>query len=129
MSQNQRPKCSGTFFLSEPHGLTRIVYTSDIDKRWSEWWYSSPYHLRMIGMITTNETAIAVADSIRWGLDTRASDYEVDTWKSFRGDQDFNPKTIKRVLQWHFDDLSTGRYWYKLREWMIKALPLESPES
>lgn len=85
MSQSRRPKLSGTFFVTGTHGLTRIATTEDFNKRMSEWRGASPFDLKLVGMITTDETALAVANHFLsyqpyflqdWQLE-RVMDFEV----------------------------------------------------
>lgn len=121
------PKASGVFFVTGTHGLTRIVRTRHLQKRWSEWQLASPFALELVGMITNDETALAVANTMlnRSGF---LPPWERDMWTKFcQSSEGYRTLHLHYYLTQHFGRHRLCDDWYGLNKGSLHMLPLERP--
>ena len=93
----------GLFGVESENGLTRLVYTKDIRRRFAEWQRASPLPIKIVIAVTTPEDMTSVA---AWLTSQGHTCWSVQTYTSP------NPEFFGWGLAWFSSDWHERDQWY-----------------
>ena len=106
---------AGLFLIRSIAGLTRIAYTENLPKRFSEWQKSSPWPLEVIATVTDTATVNAMRPLLQ-PLLTEEDCQRHSVW---------SPALIGALLKRKWADKQHRGDWYVLDHDDIRSLPFE----
>ena len=114
----------GHFFVKGGHGLTRIVYTTDLRKRWSEWQAASPFDLTLVGMVTNNDSRLALGQTILHRLYAKGAHHLA--WVCVHPEARTHG-LFAAVVKLCFEERRVRGDWFALDDTTLQQLRLERP--